>query len=127
MAKSTGKRCQSKPAKPHKDFPLFAHANGQWAIKVKGRLHYFGLWDDPDAALQEWADQKEPILLTGEKNRDESGGLTVKELADRFLTAKKNRVATGELSAHALVSVATTTIATVNDRTMLTRKSQNAR
>jgi integrase len=40
-----------KPAKPTPDFPLFAHGNGQWAKKVKGRLRYFGPWDNPQAAL----------------------------------------------------------------------------
>jgi hypothetical protein len=41
----------TKPAKPRADFPLFAHGNGQWAKKVKGRLRYFGPWDDPQTAL----------------------------------------------------------------------------
>jgi hypothetical protein len=30
------------------------HNNGQWAKKVKGKLYYFGCWDNPDAALREW-------------------------------------------------------------------------
>jgi hypothetical protein len=39
------------PAKPHPDFPLYAHKSGQWAKKVRGRAHYFGPWADSDAAL----------------------------------------------------------------------------
>ena len=40
-----------KPEKPRKDFPLFPHAAGVWAKKVRQRLHYFGPWDNPDGAL----------------------------------------------------------------------------
>ena len=40
-----------KPAKPFADFPLFAHNTGRWAKKIKGKVRYFGSWDDPDGAL----------------------------------------------------------------------------
>ena len=37
-----------KAGKPRPDFPLFAHARGYWAKKVRGRLVYFGkVADDP--------------------------------------------------------------------------------
>lgn len=99
MAKSTRKRRQSKPAKPHPDFPLFAHNNGQWAKKVRGDLHYFGKWDDPQKALAAWNRQKDTLLETGEKKPDHKV-LTVKRLADTFLTSKRHRVDSGELSPH---------------------------
>ena len=96
MADSTRKRLAKKPAKPHPDFPLFAHNNGQWAKKIKGKHHFFGVWADPDAALQKWVDQKD-ALLAGRKPRM-SGGLTVAELANRFLTAKKILADGGEIT-----------------------------
>ena len=50
MPKCTQSAAVRKPAKPHPDFPLFAHAAGVWAKKVKQRLHYFGPWADPEGA-----------------------------------------------------------------------------
>lgn len=42
-----------KPAKPSPDFPLTAHATRRWCKKIKGKLHYFGRWDDPEGAFRE--------------------------------------------------------------------------
>ena len=55
-----------KPAKPRADFPLFPHQSGQWAKKVRGKLHYFGVWADPKAAEAKWERDK-LALLSGEE------------------------------------------------------------
>jgi integrase len=89
----------SRPKKPRTDFPLFPHANGYWAKKVRQKLHYFGKWaDDPkgEAAGLLWAEQKDD-LFAGRVPRSKRDELTVAELANRFLASKEALVETGEL------------------------------
>jgi hypothetical protein len=97
MAKSSKK---SRPSKPHPDFPLFPHATGRWAKKVRSKLHYFGkIEGDPkgQVALARWIDQKDD-LLAGRAPRAQREGLTIDELCNRFLHHKQGRVETGELT-----------------------------
>ncbi len=86
-----------KPAKPSPDFPLFAHAAGYWAKKIRGKLHYFGKWADPDGALEKYLKQKD-ALHTGRKPREATEGITIKELVNQFLEAKENARDAGELT-----------------------------
>ncbi|MCI0492302.1 MAG: hypothetical protein L0Z07_05140, partial [Planctomycetes bacterium] len=90
----------AKPKKPHADFPLFPHAAGYWAKKVRGKLHYFGrIAADRKgtAALQLWIDQKDD-LLAGRTPRAACEGLTVRELCNRFLTAKEQQATAGDIT-----------------------------
>jgi integrase len=86
----------TKPDKPREDFPLFPHATGRWAKKVRGKLHYFGPWSDPQAALEKWLNERDD-LLAGRKPRGARQGLTVLDLCNRFLFAKEHLVNAGEL------------------------------
>jgi integrase len=91
-----------RPAKPRSDFPLFPHARGYWAKKVRGNLVYFGkIADDPkgEAAITQWLDQKD-ALLAGRTPREHKDGLVVRDLCNAFLTAKRQLVDSGELSEH---------------------------
>ncbi|MHC4402140.1 MAG: tyrosine-type recombinase/integrase [Planctomycetota bacterium] len=83
-----------KPAKPHPDFPLYAHASGRWAKKIQGKTHYFGPWSDPQGALETYLAQKDD-LLAGREVRN--GELTLRKLVNHFLTSKKRLVDSGEL------------------------------
>jgi integrase len=91
---------RQKPKKPYADFPLFAHQNGQWAKKIRGRLHYFGRWKDSQQALSLYLDQRDD-LHAGRKPRLKTDGMTVRELCNRFLTAKQDRVNEGALGQRA--------------------------
>jgi integrase len=88
----------AKPSKPYPEFPLTAHPAGYWCKKIRGKIHYFGPWADPDAALKAYLDQKD-ALHAGRKPRPDAEGLTVKELCNQFLNAKKALVDSGELLA----------------------------
>lgn len=92
-----------RPAKPEGS-PLFPHAAGVWAKKIRGKLHYFGPWAGqpaPDfghaAALERYLAEKDD-LHAGRTPREDTAALTVKDLANRFLKAKQARVDTGELA-----------------------------
>jgi integrase len=90
-----------KPKKPYPDYPLFAHATKRWAKKIKGKLYYFGPWDNSTAALQKYLHQRDD-LQAGLVPRLTPGltpdGVTLRDLANRFLTLKKSRLDGGELS-----------------------------
>jgi integrase len=85
---------RKKPNKPSVDFPLTPHNNGRWCKKIKGKLHYFGRWEDPDSALAEYNE------ATGNKppGLPDNSGHSIYEVLDRFLEARKSDLATGELS-----------------------------
>ena len=43
-----------KPSKPYTSFPLTPHNNGQWCKKIRGKIHFFGVWEDPETALRRY-------------------------------------------------------------------------
>src|SRR5436305_12118990 len=87
----------AKPSKPYPEFPLFPHATRRWAKKIRGQLHYFGPWADPDGALKKYLEQKD-ALHAGRKPREATGGVTIKDLCNQFLNAKRALVESGELT-----------------------------
>jgi hypothetical protein len=68
-----------------------------WAKKIRGKLHYFGPWNDPDGALNKYLAEKD-ALHSGRKPRPDAEALTVKQLVNKFLNAKTASVEQGRLS-----------------------------
>jgi integrase len=121
MGQSNGSKSRRKaanklrpPRKPFKNFPLSPHASGKWCKRIHGRLVYFGSWyrtsngqripveDGWRSALQLFESQKTD-LFAGRVPRVstvdvDDGALTLKQLGDRFLTAKGRKVASGEMT-----------------------------
>jgi integrase len=99
-AKSTRKAPGGNARKPRPDFPLFVHQTGRWAKKIRQKLVYFGKVagdEKGQAALERWLEQKDD-LLAGRTPRVKADGLTVADLCNHFLTAKRHLTQTGELS-----------------------------
>jgi integrase len=88
---------RARPAKPYAEFPLTAHPTGRWCKKIRGRIHYFGPWNDPDAALAKYLEQKD-ALHAGRTPRPDPNALTIKDLCNQFLNGKQALVDAGELT-----------------------------
>ena len=91
----------AKPKKPYPEFPLFPHATKRWAKKIRGKMHYFGPWDNPDAAVAKYLAERDrlqaglpPVGVTPADTR-----LTMRELVNQFLNSKRRLMENAELSA----------------------------
>src|SRR6516225_3076451 len=87
----------AKPTKPYPDFPLTPHPAGYWCKKIRGKVYYFGPWDDPDGALKKYLEQRDD-LHAGRKPRPDPEGVTVKDVCNAFLNAKQAAVDNGEIT-----------------------------
>jgi integrase len=97
MAHSTA---SDRPAKPYADFPLFPHATGRWAKKIRGKLRYFGpTKGDPEgsAAVLVYEAQRE-ALYAGRTPRVSRDGLTIRNLCNRFCSVKEDQADAGDIT-----------------------------
>src|SRR3989440_11452334 len=101
------KGATDRPKKPYPDFPLTPHASGAWQKKIRGKIHYFGKWakrvngklvriegDGWKEALEAYKAVAED-LHAGRTPRVKGDGLTVADLSNAFLTAKRRKVSSG--------------------------------
>ena len=89
-----------KPLKPTMSFPLTAHNNGQWCKKIRGKIHFFGIWEDPQTALEKYL-AVAADLHAGRQPRSNLSpdSLAVKDICNHFLTYQLQKVEAGEISA----------------------------
>ena len=71
------KSSKAAATKPYGGFPLFRHAVGQWAKRIRGKIHYFGV--DPKAALDKYLNQRD-VLQAGRIRRVQGDGLPIRDL-----------------------------------------------
>ncbi len=64
-----------------------------------GKLHYFGPWADPEAALAKYLEQRDDLYAGRKPRCTGPAGLTVRDLANRFMTAKKLLMDSGRIAA----------------------------
>jgi integrase len=97
MPHPTTKKPLEKPSKPYRTFPLYAHATKRWAKKIAGKTHFFGPWDKPDEALQEYLRIRED-LEAGRRPGRQRAGVSVAEVCNEYLAHKLSKIDSGELS-----------------------------
>jgi integrase len=118
VSQSIRAKQDGKPQKPYPAFPLFAHASGRWGKKVRRKIRFYGRWGHKSGAAIVPVDDIEASARAAKLEFDrcwpwhsqgreappkDAGDLaTFKTLCNAFLTAKQNRVTTGELSLHSL-------------------------
>ena len=102
MPKRTRK--PSKRQQERQDARPFPHRTGRWAKKARGRFVYLGkVSDDPtgEAAWNKWLEIRDDVRA-GRTPRPKVEGLTVKDLVNRWLTAKQRKLDSGELTLHTM-------------------------
>lgn len=99
LSASSRKAGREKPEKPYPDFPLTPHNSGRWCKKIRGQLYYFGKWDEPEAALNLYLEQRDDLFAGRTPRPANDARMMLKDLCNEFLTYKKHLVETGELTA----------------------------
>ncbi|TWT35606.1 site-specific tyrosine recombinase XerD [Posidoniimonas corsicana] len=87
-----------KPSKPYSGFPLTAHPCGQWAKKIKGKIYYFGVWADPDAAVRRFLEERDDLFAGRRPRSRDSESIDLHHLCNLFLNHNQARVERNELT-----------------------------
>jgi integrase len=89
-----------KPKKPYVSFPLTSHNNGQWCKKIRGKIHFFGVWEDPEAAHRRYLEVAAELHAGRTPHQTVSAdGCTVKDACNHYLTFQVHKLESGEITA----------------------------
>ena len=97
--RQSARRHRHRPAKPSLSFPLTPHNDGQRCKKIRGKLYFFGVRDDPDAALERYL-RVATDLHAGREPRSptlSADAVTVKQLCNHYLACQRRRSQSGEI------------------------------
>lgn len=94
---TVGNSTKRKPSKPYPEYPLYAHNNGQWCRRIRGKLYSFGKWEDPTAALKKH-NAEYPFLKEGISPPDKFDGWRVGDLVNEYLSIQEDRQKNGEIA-----------------------------
>jgi integrase len=97
--RQSARRRRHKPAKPSPSFPLTPHNNGQWCKKIRGKLYFFGVWEDPQAAHDKYL-RTAADLHAGRQPRPtiSAKGVTVKQVCNHYLTFQLQKLDVGDIA-----------------------------
>ena len=104
-------------------FPLFQRADGRWCKKIRGHHRYFGY--DKGKALEQY---EREIGLLSQGLEPAADDIGLRELFNRYLTAKKRDFEAGEIGARALSDSSRTlrsVLTILNDRLVSTLVSDD--
>jgi integrase len=97
VSHSTPRQAAVKPEKPYPGFPLFPHSNGLWSKKVRGKLHYFGHGAIQTPRFSVGSTSETISWPAASRERKAIPRVTLADLINRYLTAKRDAVTTGEI------------------------------
>lgn len=86
---------KAKPSKPYPTFPLTAHPNGQWCKKIRGKVHFFGVWADPKSAHEEYNRQAADLHAGRKPRHHDADGTTIKDIANHYLANQQEKAKRG--------------------------------
>lgn len=87
-----------KPKKPYPDYPLGPHPNGQWCKKIRGRVHFFGVWSDPNGAVAKYLAERDDLQAGRSPKRLSATTPDLATLCNRFLEQAEAKVDAQSLS-----------------------------